>query len=180
MRSPIRSLFPLVFALAVAACSKSVPVTTNGPSGDRVSTSVARWSGQLKAPNLSSSSALVTKPTSGGATATSYGNVMLTRVGPQGDRWSYEIAVTAPPAAGSQVAWALYSGSCGSPTPPVVATNELPPLDLGSGGSGAVRGEFTARMEPKNAYHLNVYFGPRATDVNNVMLCTKLTFSGKG
>ena len=177
--SPRRSMFPLAFALVAGACARSVPVTTNG-EGAPVATSVARWSGQLKAPNLSSSSVLVSKPTSSGATATSYGNVMLTRVGQQGDRWGYEITVTAPPSAGGQVAWALYTGSCGSPTPPVVPPNELPPLDLGAGGSGAVRGEFTALMQPKTTYHVNVYFGPRATDVNNVMLCTKLSFSGKG
>jgi hypothetical protein len=166
----------LALAFAAGACARSVPVTTNGQVAPR-SQSVARFSGTLKAPTLSSPSTISKQST--GATATAYGSVMLTRIAEVSDRWRYEVTVTSPPSAGGQLAWALYSGTCGASTPPVVPTNELAPLDLNSAGTGMVRGEFGALLEPNGTYHVNVYFGARATDVNNVMLCTRLGFSGK-
>ena len=168
-------LSALVAAAAVAACAKSVPVTTNEPVAKGQAAN--RWSGALRPPAMATTAVL--SRTAPSATAASYGNVMLTRLADRPDRWRYELTVTAPPMAGSQVAWALFTGSCGASSPPVVPTAELPVMDLGSGGAGAVRGELGATLEARTTYHVNVYTTPRATDVNNVLLCAKLSFSGQ-
>jgi hypothetical protein len=171
-----RSLLSAVFvAGAVVACAKSVPVTTNEPASR--AQGAMRWTGALRPPAMASTAVLSRGSPS--ATAASYGNVMLTRVADQPDRWRYELTVTAPPLSGSQVAWALFTGSCGASSPPVVPTAELPVLDLGSGGGGAVRGEIGATLSARTTYHVNVYTTPRATDVSNVLLCAKLSVSGQ-
>ena len=139
---------------------------------------VARWSADLRQPSMSASPVMSSGAGSGGAQASSYGTAMLTRVEGAG-RVRYEVNVTAPPAAGRQLAWALHTGSCTTPSPPVVPVNELPPLDLGSGGGGVARGEFTAELDPRTTYNVRVYTTNRATDVNGVLLCARLNYSGK-
>ena len=175
--SSLRLLRFASLALVLGGCARSVPVTSDGASGAVALSSVSRWSADLKQPTMNASPVIATGGT-GGAQASSYGTVTLTQL-PGGERVRYELTVTSPPAAGQALAWALFTGSCVTPSPPVVPVNELPPIDLGSGGGGLTRGEFVATLDPKATYNVRVYTKNRATDVNNVLLCARLNYSGR-
>lgn len=178
LRRPIPTLVVVasVASLTLGACSRSVPVTTNG--APVASPDVGRWSADLKQPTLSSTPVMSGGAGSGGSQASSYGSALLSRI--EGvDRVHYEISVTAPPLSGRQVAWAIYTGSCTTPSPPVVPVNELPGIDLGSGGSGMARGEIAMSLDPRTTYNVRVYGSNRATDLLNVVICSRLTYSGK-
>lgn len=176
--APLRqSVVILAGAALAAACAKSVPVTTN--DGATVTAEVLRWTASLKQPSLNSSAILPgASGESPGSVAASYGSAALTQTR-GGSSARYEVTVTMPPAANRQVAWALFTGSCGTASPPVVPVNELPPLDLDASGSGAARGTLPVQLNPTTTYNLRVYGSGRATDVNNVVLCARLGFSGK-
>ena len=173
----LRSSVMILAAVLGTACAKSVPVTAN-ETGAQVSgaANLQRWSAPLRQPSMTASPVLSTATS--GATAASYGSAMLTQ-SPGATYARYEVTVTVPAAANRQVAWALFTGSCGTASPPVVPVNELAPIDLDASGSGAARGNLPTELNPKTTYNLRVYGSARATDVNNVVLCTRLGFSGK-
>ena len=175
----LRTSAVLLATVALAtACARSVPVTTTSGDVQTARADVQRWSAPLKPPSMTSSAVISTGADAGGATAAAYGSVTITQsLGTGSTR--YDLNVTIPPAAGRQLAWALYTGSCTTASPPVVPVNELPPLDLGSGGSGTVRGNLPATLDPKTTYNLRVYGHSRASDVNDVVLCARLGFSGR-
>lgn len=174
----LRSSAVMVVATLVAACAKSVPVTTNDGVTATRQAEVDRWSASLKQPTLNSSAIMSGGGESPGSVATSYGSATLTQGRGAGNA-RYDVSVTMPPAANRQVAWGLYTGTCSTASPPVVPTNELQPIDLDASGSGTVRGNLSATLDAKTTYNLRVYAGPRATDVNNVVLCSRLGFSGR-
>ena len=163
-------------ALVAGGCASTTPVA--GAGGGVQAGSAQRWSAQLRQPSLSASGTLRSSTTTGGSTATSYGSVSFMPVVDSRGRMRYELSVTAPTLGGSQVAWAIHTGECRTPSPPVVPLSELPVIDLATSGTGVVRGELPMQLEPRTTYHVNVYSTPRATDVNNVMLCGKLGYSG--
>ena len=167
----------ILAAVLVAACAKSVPVTTNDGTTAAARVDVDRWTGSLRPPSMTSS-AVIAGSSTPGATAASYGSATIA----QSRGASYaraEVNVTIPSAANRQVAWALFTGSCTTGSPPVVPVNELQPIDLDASGSGAVRANLSVPLDARASYNLRVYAGPRATDVNNVVLCARLGFSGK-
>ena len=170
-----RRLLVLVLLGSVGACAKSVPVT--GSAQDVAGRTQARWSASLR-PLTMSSTAVLVGASSGSGTAASYGSATLSPSYEQIGRVRYDISVTMPTAAGAVVAWALFTGACNTPSPPVVPTAELQPIEVGTSGSGVVRGTFTAQLERGTTYNLRVYSTGRATDVNNVALCAKLDYSG--
>ena len=173
----LRSPLMILAAVLATACAKSVPVTTNESGAQAAgSANTQRWSAPLRQPSMTSSPVLSTETT--GATAAAYGSAMLTQT-PGAGNARYEVTVTVPASANRQVAWALFTGSCGTASPPVVPVNELPPIDLNASGSGAARGTLSTELDPRATYNLRVYGAARATDVNNVVLCARLGFSGK-
>lgn len=172
----LRSFAVTVTVAALAACARSVPVTTTGDGTVAASRAdVDRWTASLRQPTMTNTA--VIGGASPGAVAASYGSATLTQ--PRGGSARFEVAVTIPSAANRQVAWALFTGSCTTASPPVVPVSELQPIDLDASGSGAVRGTLSVPLEAKTTYNLRVYAGGRATDVNNVVLCSRLGFSGK-
>lgn len=175
--APLRSFVVIMLAAALAACAKSVPVTETEGATPAPRTDVDRWTASLKQPAMTNT-AVLAGATTPGAVAASYGSVTITQ--PRGAGYArFEVAVTVPSAANRQVAWALFTGSCTTASPPVVPVNELQPIDLDASGSGAVRANLSVPLDGRASYNLRVYAGPRATDVNNVVLCTRLGFSGK-
>lgn len=172
----LRRLVLTVTAIALAACARTVPVASSDGATAAPRADVDRWTASLRQPTMTNTA--VIGGASPGAVAASYGSVTLTQ--PRGaGSGRIELTVTIPAAANRQVAWALFTGSCTTASPPVVPVNELQPIDLDASGSGAVRGGLPATLDPNTTYNLRVYSGPRATDVNNVVLCSRLGFSGK-
>jgi hypothetical protein len=166
-------------ALVAGGCASSSTAGAGSgaaaPSGSTAGPQ--RWSATLRQLSMSNNATLGGGG-GAGATATSYGSITISPVGDTRGRMRYELSVTAPTMGGQQIAWGIFTGACNAPSPPVVPVNELPPIDIASSGAGVVRGEFSVPLDPATTYHVNVYTVQRATDVNNVLLCAKLGYSG--
>lgn len=175
--APLRSFVATLLVLALtAACARSVPVTTNDAAIPTAAANVDRWTASLR--QLTMTNTAVIGAPGPGATAAAYGSVTFTQ--PRGsDHARFELAATIPSAANRQAAWALFTGSCTTASPPVVPVNELQPLDLDASGSATIRGNLSTTLDPKTTYNVRVYGSSRASDVNNVVLCARLGFSGK-
>lgn len=174
---PIRHhvlLLALPTALVAGGCASGAGGVGTSASGGQP---VMRWTASLRQLNLPNSSTL-TGTGGAGSTATSYGSITLSPVNDVRGRIRYELSVMAPTLSGQQIAWALFTGACNTPSPPVVPINELPAIDVANSGAGVVRGEFNVSLDPRTTYHVNVYSLARATDVDNVLLCAKLNYSG--
>lgn len=173
----------LLLTIFVSGCAshQSGGSGGGGAAGDAVG--IGRWYGQLKQLNQASIATLQTSmPT--GATAASYGQVTVLPMGaPPGaapgearGRLRFEVSITAPAYAGDNIAWAAFSGPCGSPLPPIAPLTDFPVLEVTNSGAARVRVELATALEPRGTYHVNVYEGSRATDVANVLLCANLKY----
>ena len=153
-----------------------VVVAGSGCAPHKVSTKaggVARWNGSFK---QESNSAVIGAEMARGRSS-GYGTVVLTPVPDQERRVKVELSINTS-LTSAQIAWAVYEGTCGAPTPPVLAVNEFPTIDIGTNGAGVVRGELPIGLNVRGTYHANVYWSNRATDVSNVMMCANLAYSG--
>jgi len=156
----------LVLVLAVGVgCASHKSGGSRGPGP-------ARWTGAFKPEG---GSAVIGSELSR-ARSTGYGTITLTPVSDQQGRVKVDLSVTTS-VTSTQVAWALFEGPCGAPTPPVIAVNQFPTIEVGNNGSGLVRAELPMTLDTRATYHANVYWTGRATDVTNVMMCAKLAFS---
>ena len=134
-----------------------------------------RWAGSFRTSELASSAVI---GSGGAAQGAAYGNITVTPVENAQGRMSVDLSINAPVAPGSQVAWAVFGGSCGSPTPPVMGPDEFPMIEVANSGSGIVRTIMALPLDPHSSYHANIYWGSQVTDVSNVMMCAKLALTG--
>ena len=161
----IRQCALLLVFVAGSGCASHKPSTkASGPP---------RWSGNFK---QESNSAVIGAEMARGRSS-SYGTVVLTPVPDQQRRVRVELSVTTS-LTSAQIAWAVYEGTCGAPTPPLLAANEFPTIDIGTNGAGVVRSELPIGLNVRGTYHANVYWSGRATDVSNVMMCANLAYAG--
>ena len=161
----IRQYALLLVCVAGSGCASHKPsVKASGPP---------RWSGNFK---QESNSAVIGAEMARGRSS-GYGSVVLTPVPDQQRRVKVELSVTTS-LTSAQIAWAVYEGTCGAPTPPLLAANEFPTIDIGTNGAGVVRSELPIGLNVRGTYHANVYWSGRATDVSNVMMCANLAYAG--
>jgi hypothetical protein len=153
-----------------------VLIVGSGCASHKPATKVAgasHWSGNFK---QESSSAVIGSDLARGRSS-SYGTVTMIPVTDQERRVKFELSVNTS-LTGTQIAWAVYEGTCGAPMPPVLSVNEFPTIEVGSNGAGIVRGELPVGLNVRGTYHANVYWANRATDVSNVMMCANLAYDG--
>ena len=163
--SVIRQCALLLVLVAGSACASHKPsVKASGPH---------HWSGNFE---QESNSAVIGAEMSRGR-ASAYGTVVLTPVPDQERRVKVELSINTS-LTSAQIAWAVYEGTCGAPTPPLLSSNEFPTIDIGTNGAGIVRGELPITLNVRGTYHANVYWSNRATDVSNVMMCANLAYAG--
>ena len=110
------------------------------------------------------------------STRGAYGDINITPKDTIHAQSTVELNVSAPTIGATQLAWAIFSGTCGAPTPPVMGVNEFPPLEVTS-GNARLRMDMAFALRPGAEYHVNVYNSSRATDVSNVMMCATLQYS---
>lgn len=163
---------PVASALLLATVGACASKSTAASSSD----GPPRWTGTFKQ-SQSAASAVVGPATAGRGAA--YGTITAVPLasGMPGNR--IELSISAPLPAGTQIAWAMFSGSCGSPTPPLAGPQEFPTIELTSTGSGFVRTSMTFRLDTHATYHANVYWSSRVSDVSNVMMCANLAVSSR-
>ena len=164
----IRQCALLLVFVAGSGCAshKAATTTTTTVKGP------PRWTGSFK---QESNSAVIGAELARGRSS-GYGSIVLTPVADQERRVKVELSVNTS-LTGTQIAWAVYEGTCGAPTPPVLSVNEFPTIEIGTNGAGVVRGELPVTLNARGTYHANVYWSNRATDVSNVMLCTNLAYA---
>jgi hypothetical protein len=153
----------------------SVACATNpAPASSSASTNVpGRWSGSFKQTQMPTAQMGAATPNRG------YGTITITPLVTGADRVRIELSVNAPVPSGTQVAWALFNGACGSAAPMVTGENQFPPMEIGGNGAGFVRLEILLPLDPRSAYHANVYWTPRARDLGDVMMCAPLKAGGR-
>lgn len=160
----------------VAACA--VIVMSSGCVSSRPSTAGApgtiRWTAQLRAVEGTSSSAVLSGRTN--STRGAYGDISVTMRDSLPPRSTVDLNVAAPTVGSTQLAWAIFTGECGAPTPSVIGLNEFPPLEVTS-GNARLRMDLRLVLRPDMEYHVNVYNSTRASDVSNVMMCAPLQMS---
>jgi len=158
---PVASVL-LIAAIGACASKSSVASSATGPP---------RWTGTFKQ-SQSAASAVVGQATAGRGAA--YGTITTVPLAPGTPGNRIELSISAPLPAGTQIAWAMFPGSCGSPTPPLAGPQEFPLIELTSTGSGFVRTSMTFPLDTHAAYHANVYWSSRVSDVSNVMMCANM------
>ena len=166
MTMHVARVLALVSYSAVLACV-SKQAEAPAPAGP------LRWMGAFRQPQ-SAVSAVIGPATPGRAAA--YGSLLLTPAEREPGRFRVELSISAPVDANSQLAWAIFSGPCGTPSPAVTGLQEFPAIEI-NGGGGSVRSLMSLPLDPRSAYHANVYWSSRATDVSNVMMCANLAFT---
>lgn len=153
-----------------------LPVMACASGGGAARPTTARWNGTLKQPVMAGSAVISAQTAQ--ARAAGYGTAVLTPVPTDEGRTRVELSITAPTQRGTQVAWAVFPGSCSAATPPVIAATEFPLIDVANSGTGLVRTHLAMRLDPRSTYHVKVYSSSRVTDVSDVMMCAPLSFSG--
>lgn len=134
-----------------------------------------RWTGRFTQTGTSGSAVLSRTTAVGHPTA--YGSITILPIDSAPPRSKIDVDISAPSVdGGSQVAWAVFTGPCGSATPPITGLDEFPVLEISS-GVARVSTEVNFFMNPAAEYHANVYWSGRASDVSNVMMCANLTKS---
>lgn len=158
-----------LFAIALVACHATSGSTRPEARG------VARWSGSFKQPQMAASSIVgPARPN----TVAAFGSIMLTPVEGDANRVRVDMSVSAPVSGGTQLAWAIFTGPCGAPTPPVAGPNEFPLIEVSNNGGGMVRTTMSMTLDPHSEHHANIYWTGRVSDVSNVMMCANLAYSG--
>jgi hypothetical protein len=152
---------------ALAACASKT-----GTAAASTASGPARWTGSFKQSTLSSS-ATIGPATPGRAAA--YGTITLIPNDPDSGRVRVELSINVSVSPGTQIAWALFAGPCGSPTPPLVGPSEFPTINVSNSGSGFVRTTMPITLNARATYHANVYWSAQVSDVSNVMMCANLT-----
>jgi len=155
----------VLLALAgLASCATSNrPTTSTGP---------VRWSGNFRTVGSASSAVLNTSSTD--SQGSSFGNIIVVNADSMPPTSHVDLTMSSPSMSGRELAWAIFSGPCGAPTPPVASLQEFPPLSV-STGNGRVSTDLRFRLTPGAEYHANVYASSRANDVANVLMCANLS-----
>jgi hypothetical protein len=153
----------LIFLVGLASCASSGAKPAAARSG------VSQWSGSFRGASSATSAVLAPSTPNRGS-----GSITLTALGGAPAQTRVEVSISGAPS-NSQLGWAIFGGACGSPAPAVTGQNAFQPISVSSGGDGHIRADMTFTLDPKGAYHANVYWTPRANDMNDVMMCANLS-----
>lgn len=162
----VRRMSTVAAFMALAACA-------TGGAGSAANAGSGVWTGSFRQPQTAATA--VIGPAAPGRAA-AYGNVSLTPTDAGAGKYRVELSISAPVDPNTQLAWAVFSGPCGTPSPAVAGIDEFPTIDIGTGG-GSVHIVMALALDPRGSYHANVYWGSRASDVSNVMMCANLSLN---
>ena len=168
----MRVLRGVIGSVAIAACASSSSSTSSSMSASATPESgPVRWTAQFKQTQGASTAAII--PGQMGSSS-AYGSITVTSQATTPPLTRVEVSVNAPVPSGTQVGWAIFSGGCGAPTPPVVGPHEFPTIEIAGNNNGSVRASLQVALDPRGTYHANVYWASQVTDLNNVMMCANL------
>ena len=174
MRTLQRIIVASVACVSIACAKSSQPESGPTPAGAASSSGAGRWSGSFKQTQNSNAQLGLSMGTNRG-----YGSIKIDPLPTGTDQIRIELSISAPVPAGSQIAWALFNGACGSAAPMVTGENRFPPIEIAGSGSGYTRVDMQLPLDARSAYHANVYWTRRARDLGDVMMCAPLKFEGR-
>jgi hypothetical protein len=162
-------------AAGTAGCASKPASSTGTPTPDAsaaasASSSPGRWSGSFKQTQMPGSQLGAAVPNRG------FGTITIAPLNTGPDQVRIELNVSTPVTGGQQIAWALFTGACGSASPMVTGENRFPPLEVRGSGQGYVRVDLQLPLDARAAYHANVYWTLRARDLGDVMMCAPLKY----
>src|SRR5258708_36429878 len=152
----------IISLFGVAACASKSATTVPGVAGS--------WNGTFRQSQTAASSVI------GPATApksAAYGSIMLTPAEGRPGYFKVELSASAPVDPNTQLAWAIFSGPCGSPGPSVAGLHAFPALEISRGG-GDVRTGIGASLRPHGPGSANVAWCSRAPAVGTRVMSADL------
>ena len=159
----------LCYLVGLGACASSGA----GSSASRATGPVTRWNGSFRSATMATNATLAPATPNSGT-----GTITVTRLGTTTPaQMRVDISINTGGGA-SQNGWAIFSGACGSPGPMVTGQNLFQPISAGSSGDAHLRTEIAFTLDPKASYHANIYWTPRANDMNDIMMCANLQPEG--
>lgn len=159
---------------SAVVCGAALSACASAASGSGGTPGQEQWTGSFRQGQTAASAVIGPATTPRGA---AYGTVTLTAVPSQAGHWKVDLSMSAPVESSTPLAWAIFSGPCGSPTPSVIGLNEFQVIELTS-GTGGIHATMAMPLDPHGTYHATIYWSSRASDVSNVMMCTNLSHSG--
>ncbi|HVF41110.1 MAG TPA: hypothetical protein VM939_14505 [Gemmatimonadaceae bacterium] len=69
--------------------------------------------------------------------------------------------------------WGIYPGTCGSPSLPVIPTNNFPELQIGGGGRAQTTADIPFEFPTTGNYHINIY-RERQQNLEGLLACGNL------
>ena len=168
----MRGFRVIIGSIALGACASTSSSTSSSTSASAAPESgTTRWTAQFKQTQGASTAAII--PGQMGSSS-AYGSITVTSQATTPPLTRVEVSVNAPVPSGTQVGWAIFSGGCGAPTPPIVGPHEFPTIEVGGNNNGSVRATLQVALDSRGTYHANVYWASQVTDLNNVMMCANL------
>ena len=102
------------------------------------------------------------------------GTISVTALGGTPAKVRVDVTVSGTPPS-TQLGWAVFSGPCASTAPMLAGQTEFPAISVSTSGDGRITTDMSFALDPKSAYHANVYWSSRANDMNDVMMCANLS-----
>jgi hypothetical protein len=169
----MRKLVVVPTVVVLAACASTQSTSGSVAQSAAASGGVVRWSGNFKQTKMPTAQIGAATPNRG------FGTITVARAAGETDRVHVELSVNAPVAPGTQIAWAIFDGACGSAAPMVTGENQFPIIEINGTGAGYVKTDMSLTLDPRASYHANVYWTTHARDLGDVMMCAPLAASGR-
>jgi len=154
--------------VGLGACASSGA----GGGASRTAGPVTRWSGSFRSATMATNATLAPATPNRGT-----GSITVTQLGTTPSQMRVDLSINTG-AGASQNGWAIFNGGGGSPRPMVAGQNQFAPISVSSSGDAHLRTEIVFTLDPKSSYHANIYWTPRANDMNDVMMCANLQPEG--
>jgi len=156
-----RGIVLLATVTGVGACaSRQTPSVTQAGA--------VRWTGSFKQTRVPTAEMGPATPNRG------FGSITVTPQQGTPPSARVDITINAAVTGGTQVAWAILDGACGSAAPLVTGENQFQPIEIAVGGNGTLRTTMSLALDPRASYHANIYWTARARDISTVMMCAPL------
>ena len=169
----MRKLVIVPSVVVLAACASTQSSSSSVAQSAAAPAGAVRWSGSFKQTKMPTAQIGAATPNRG------FGTITVTQPAGETGRVQIELSVNAPVAPGTQIAWAIFDGACGSASPMVTGENQFPIIEINGTGGGYVKTEMSLTLDSRASYHANVYWTTHARDLGDVMMCAPLAASGR-
>ncbi len=157
-------------ALAVLACAPKPPVEGGAePVRTSAAAPAASWTANLQAVTQSRSDVAQS------SRSRSYGSATMSRA--ESNNLTRVSVVFNHTGSDRYLNWAVFAGTCGTPSLPVIPINNFPELQIGGGGRAQTTADLPFEFPTQGTYHINIY-RERQQNLAGLLACGNLRVSG--